>query len=608
MKSEVIEVLNLYNMKLKTQLTLIVGISILMMIVVQAIFYVSFNDLTKERALNVYKSITQQVDERIAIMNKEITDIAFRTSYSKNAQKYLAEQSKTEKFKFVEYFQDNLDYIMASNSNIHNIGIIDANGAYIRSNKQDNFLVYNKIYADYGLAEREKVKKPFYTKTYVDKENKEIYFAYINPIFPAVEGVYLKENIGLCIIICNTDNIQKDIESVSLSPKAGIKLIDSNHIIIASKNRNEIGESLPEDLYNSIIENKTDSSREITYNGERLLIQTKTINNQGWKLISSIPISELTADMIHVRILGIIICVGTIFVILIIASVLIRSITKPVSEIINGMKRVGKHDVKNWLNVSGRNEIGLLAEEINSMLAKIELLTDEKFKAQNELYTVKLAQKQAELLFLQSQVNPHFLFNFLECIKGMGIAYKAKEIVSMTTSLSKMFRYSLKKGDTVTIDDEITCITDYFNIMTIRFDHKYELVLDIDEAILKEKMTKMILQPIVENAIKHGFKGKNDKEVVRVSGGYQGEDVVIRISDTGKGMTEEEIDAINFQLDNLNEKIEDTLEEQKESTSIGLINIQKRLKLRYGEEYGIRISSASTGGICVMVRLGRIEL
>jgi two-component system sensor histidine kinase YesM len=246
------------------------------------------------------------------------------------------------------------------------------------------------------------------------------------------------------------------------------------------------------------------------------------------------------------------------------------------------------------------NEIGVIASDINQMLDKLENVTDSLLGVQEKLYVAELSKRETALSALQSQINPHFLYNTLECIQSIGLVYSIPDISNIALAMAKIFRYSIKGGNFTTIREEIECIRDYLSIMSIRFEGKFVTRIRVDEALMGIQTVKMILQPIVENAIYHGLEQKDTQGRLSISGAFTGDRICFEISDDGIGMSREEADRINAGMQDNGQAAGLAETSQR---SIGLNNINSRIQLYYGKEYGIRLYSKENEGTTVIVEL-----
>ncbi len=226
-----------------------------------------------------------------------------------------------------------------------------------------------------------------------------------------------------------------------------------------------------------------------------------------------------------------------------------------------------------------------------------ERLMEESLKTSRN-YERDLLMKQANIATLQSQINPHFLYNTLECIRGQALYEGSKEIAATVQALSEFFRYSISgKSDLVSIKNEMENVEHYVTIQNYRFDNLFEMEFnckgeDISEALLP----KLSLQPAVENAIIHGFSDKTSGGKITLTAKRVNGHVSIEISDNGKGIDTDKLEAL---CDKLHDSKIISKDVQTISTGIGLENVDRRLKLIFGEEYGVSISSCLGVGTCV---------
>ncbi|REE80969.1 two-component system sensor histidine kinase YesM [Paenibacillus taihuensis] len=229
-----------------------------------------------------------------------------------------------------------------------------------------------------------------------------------------------------------------------------------------------------------------------------------------------------------------------------------------------------------------RDEIGELELRFGKMLNSINLLIEEGYKN-------KISQKEAELRALQSQINPHFLYNALSVINWKAIAAGSDDISNVAGLLSTFYRTSLNKGkDMMSVRDELLNTKSYMEMQLIMHDDNFDVVYQIDDEVLDCYMIKLVLQPIVENAIEHGIDQKRTgRGVLQISASFDGGTIVFIVQDNGPGMTRELVDEVLVQ----------------QSKGYGLYNVQERIRVQYGSGYGISIKSELGEGTCVTVKL-----
>ena len=586
----------LSDMKLKSQLFLLVALSIIMMIIVQVLYYIGFQGLTTERAYSYFGEITGQIEDRVKTAFYDIENITRTLCSSQNIQRFVIEDNAYNRFSLVNYVQDNLNYSVKGNRNIRNIGVIGQKGIVLESKSGNDLNIFNFLIEKYELHEKP-LRSSFYTPAYFDKETGRMYYAYIHPIFSNLDGQFYAENIGVCITICHTDTFLKSMAEESIIPGL-VFIISEGRNVIASNLKELVNTELDNEL--EIISKMEEERTQFVYKNKKNVIRITRLANTNWVIASFVPVDNLVSDMFPIRNQGIMILVFTLFLLIVAGIIIIRSVTVPINKIVDGMARIEVMNRRYRLEIPSKNEVGTIAENINVMLDKLEDMTRRIVTTQNALYEAEISKNQAELAFFQSQINPHFLYNTLECIRSMAFVYRANEIVEITSSMAKIFRYSVKKDTMVTIEEELNCVRDYFSIMSLRYMGRFSIRFDISEDILGLKIIKMILQPIVENSVRHGLEGMERKGNVYIKGYLKDSSaVVFKIIDNGRGMSTEEVDELNEKLSSSNILDGNTANK----TSIGLLNIKRRLKLNYGDKSELIVSSRQNYWTSVILKL-----
>lgn len=270
-----------------------------------------------------------------------------------------------------------------------------------------------------------------------------------------------------------------------------------------------------------------------------------------------------------------VIVVGLTFLI----NYIVQRLLKHFYEILKAIRTVQKGDLSVRIENNGTDEMGELGEQINKMLDRIEQLIKESVDRE-------LLVKNSEIRALQNQINAHFIYNVLESIKMMAEIDEEYAISDAITSLGKLLRYSMRwVSGNVLVEEEIEYIKNYLALMNLRFDYEINLSLNIPESILNQEIPKMSLQPIVENAIYHGIEQLAEDTTIYIKGIEEAGDCLIEITDAGQGMNEEEVEQ-------LKKKIAGEIETSGGSgNGIGLKNVQDRIHMNFGSEYGIGIAS-----------------
>ncbi|OUN24981.1 sensor histidine kinase [Blautia sp. An81] len=309
-------------------------------------------------------------------------------------------------------------------------------------------------------------------------------------------------------------------------------------------------------------------------------------------MIFSQPVRELSGNYILLvnidqQIQSIIWQQGKILVIMLLLFVLlVLLIDESVSlllrkfyDVLGVVRKIRKGNLEERIPVKGKDEMGELGIQINSMLDSIEVLMQEKLDRE-------MLIKNTEIKALQNQINAHFIYNVLECIKMMAEIDEEFEISDAVTSLGELFRYNMKwVSGNVTIQEEIAYIKNYIQLMNLRYDFTIILSIKIPEDIYEQEIPKMSLQPIVENAICHGIVEMGEDATIYIKALRKEEEFEISITDSGIGMDEK-------QMDILEKKIRGEIEASGGSgNGIGLKNVQDRIKIQFGDKYGLKIHS-----------------
>lgn len=322
------------------------------------------------------------------------------------------------------------------------------------------------------------------------------------------------------------------------------------------------------------------------------LVFYKNINRYKWKICFITHYSSIY-EVIENETKSIIVYGIIVTVLVILITILFsKKFSSRIQVLYRKMLKVQKGNLEITENVNGEDEIGELNTYFNGSIEKIKSLIREN-------YVEKIERREAELVALQFQINPHFLYNTLESINYIAEIYDCNEICIMSQKLGDMFRYSLNKDseEFVMLSQEENHIRNYIDIQNIRFDDKYTLVSNVPEEVKRYKILKFILQPIVENSIKYGFNNK-EKGIISIDSQVIDNCLVMVVVDDGLGMDEQIVKEIN---DSINDMSFNQI--QGGGKSIGLRNVNLRIKMTCGEEYGININSVVGKGTEVIFHL-----
>ncbi len=315
--------------------------------------------------------------------------------------------------------------------------------------------------------------------------------------------------------------------------------------------------------------------------GEYLILR-RDIPRTDWQLAyyaGKEHIREGTVGIVRATLVIIGVCIVVLLGVILLFS---RTMLLGIRKLNERMKRVEEGDLNVIVPIPSKDEVGQLTIRFANMIKRINLLIE-------EAYVNRIARKEAELLALQAQINPHFLYNSLSLINSQAIEKDAYDVSRTVTLLAKFYRTTLNKGrDTISVRDELTNVQTYIEIQRIMCGYAFDAEYDLENDLFGHGMIKLVLQPIVENAIDHGLKEKREGErLLRITGKVDAEDLLLTVTDTGVGMDEETRAKL---LTN-------------QSPGYGLVNVQERLRLYYGDVYGLTVNSEEGKGTSVEVRL-----
>lgn len=363
-------------------------------------------------------------------------------------------------------------------------------------------------------------------------------------------------------------------------PLKGAKyyIIDKKGNIISHTDKTLVGSKYKPDWLDYILSRETGT---MNIDKENLICYDKS-EVTGWMTVVEIPTSELAGTFVP-SIIYSIVSISIIFIsVAIFLSLFISSmITRPIKKLILAMKNMGKGDFGSTITIDSADEFGYLVYKFNEMREQIENLIEEN-------YAVKIREKETQIVALNLQMNPHFLYNTLNIINWMAIKEGNDKISEIIMTLSNMLVYTVKnKQDIVEFKDDLHWLECYIFIMSVRYENKFSVEYGIEESLYSTKVPKLFLQPFVENAIIHGFEDIMENGQIMIKGLIRDGKRNFIVYDNGKGMNVSNI---------IKQKV-------KTSDSIGIKNVDSRIKLLFGDEYGVNITSEPGHGTRIEIIL-----
>lgn len=330
-----------------------------------------------------------------------------------------------------------------------------------------------------------------------------------------------------------------------------------------------------------------DGNHKEEFQGEERIITVKTMGYTGWKLIGVTPVKGLTFNTFQNRMFILYTILGLILGLVLINSYVSTMLTDPIRKLEKSVHILEEGNLEKAIYTGGSFEIKHLGEAIQALVDQMKRLMEETV-AEHE------SKRKSELDALQSQINPHFLYNTLDIIVWMIENERDQEAVRVVTALARLFRISLSKGRTIIpIRDELEHVRNYLMIQQMRYKNKFSYFVEADEEALGMSTIKLVVQPLVENAIYHGIEFMDEGGRIEVEARREGTDVYLRISDNGLGMTKETVQDL----------LEGRITSRTRGSGVGFRNVNERIRLYFGESYGLRIESEPDEGTTVIIHI-----
>jgi len=314
-------------------------------------------------------------------------------------------------------------------------------------------------------------------------------------------------------------------------------------------------------------------------------------DSTGWTTVGVIPLRYINKDLAGIQYLTVIIIVLTIIIGVAVSVIIAQSLILPLENTVNALEKFSRGDFAVRLKENRCDEIGKLNRIFNKAIKEINELMQKVTQSE-------ILNKEMEFKTLQSQMNPHFLYNTLDAINWLAFKEKQTEICNLVAAISSLIRASISnKKSIITIEQELDYVKNYIYIQHIRYKDRFDIIYDIDESLLKQAVPKLIIQPIVENAIIHGIENSKNKNLLYISVKRENECIIIIVKDTGIGMTDEKVSEL------LKEPLNAEGDEQKAHTNLGLYAVHKRIQLMYGDLYGLTVQSQAGEGTTVTLHI-----
>lgn len=574
----------IFNLSLPKKLVLMITPIILVFTVSGFFTYNSSQRLLLGKVIESNLKTLEMIKNDILFELEKLSDTSLEIVIDVDVLEYVSfEFDNYKKLILKNRIEKNFADIMITNNMIENLCLIKSNTEYIYYEPSFSSLSLADVnYSVQTIFEANgDIQSGGFIKMFGKRNNNLLH--YVRPIY----GLIKHERNGLVVININHEYFNKVLD----------KYKDGNLYYIIDGyggfiyNENSSVNSI--DILGNINSTRNTGyfvNREVF--GDGLVLYSRLAGND-WIIAVQVPLSTIYAEINFLKYIFSTIGLISVMISILLIGMISFGFTRKIRGMVETMKKMEEGNLDIRYNARYKDEISQLGRGLNNMVDSIQ-------KLMRNMSETEIKKREAELNALQSQINPHFLYNTLETIRMVAIVNEDRQAAHIIKVLANLFRYSINRGrEIVLIDQEVQHMSNYLEIQKIRYADKFDVKINIDPNILRCKTIKLILQPIVENAIYHGIELKPGKGKIIITGRKCDNLIVFSVEDDGLGITPEELEALNKELSAPGRK--------EDKRSIGLKNVSDRIRLHFGLQYGVKIESRMNEGTMVKIIIPLIE-
>ena len=520
----------------------------------------------RKNTLEHNEVLMEQTAERIAEYRNNFYNAASVFCQSPTVLHYISETEK-ERVDSAEDIKTAFSNAMLLEQDIQNMVLYDAEIKEIANLGRVFDIPFNRLYMRPRMQlNTDYLKTPYGTE--------ELCLEIFYPIYD-LTSVNYQEKLGLCVFVAEKEVFDQSLSSANVTEHAKVFLLDDEERVISYSGDDEDADSLEKF--------RKDSG---------YYVKENALADDGWKLVSVIPKEDLVYTDSSVQKMS-----GMVFITALILFIMLilyhyQRVIHPLEEISHFISGTIKNPGVRLKN-ERKDEIGHVARSLDKMLDDNQEMQKKVYESQKKTYEAEIAQQQAELLAYRTQITPHFLYNTFACICEMAVCYDVDDIAEITRALSNVFRFAVKGDDMVAVKDEMKYVREYAKIIQYRFQGKITIHIECPEELSECRIIKLLLQPLVENAVFHGLEPKSGPGEVFVSVRKCEEGkLCFFVRDTGCGMIAEKLQEVREQL-----------EMEHKQKGVGLSNIYRRLKLYYKQDFKFQINSIYGTGTSIAITI-----
>ncbi|OAS14920.1 cache domain-containing sensor histidine kinase [Paenibacillus oryzisoli] len=570
---------------IRNQLFFLAASTFVLLVVIFLVFYSQNKNIIKQKNDEYTLNMISQLQHDISSYKNSMDNLLMNIAYNPDMQEFMLEKDYGKKYEISKKIGSVLNNARLMKDGIVDVIVVGNSGNFYSTFGGNEYVTkYQELFS----------ASPFITGLKEVRYGSNIagsqFFIAGLSIFAAYDPEFIGKQIGYCYLVIDA----KEIAPISVPKIDGEEmkfyLIDRDHQLFSS---NDMASGKDVAAFLQRAETYDGQSTTLLLNGERNIVHTERIPELGGTIVSAVPEKALFAEIKELRLNVFYLLLTAVFILSLPFTLIMNNLMKPIRQMaifIKGIRTQQSVVPKENIQLEGYLEMTILSSKLNTMFNEIDSLTQILIQTNVQLYKVEIEKKHAELAFLQSQINPHFLYNTFEMIKGMASMKGVPEIKALVQDLSRIFRYSIKGAEEVCLQEELDMVSAYLRIQKARFKDRFDIQLEVSSDALKNLVPRMILQPIVENAIIHGLEPLTKKGLLHLTAEIDSLNrLIIRITDNGVGMNEATVASLNAARDG--------------NQHIGIHNVANRITFMYGDEYGITIKSTETQGTEVIMQL-----
>jgi len=566
-------------------------LAVLPILLLGTVGYLSYIHLMKQHVLAGIDQFVSQTNDRLDEYFSRMDQLSRSIFYNRNVQSImLANPSWQESDALLR----NLNSYMSLDSSVQSLAIIHSET--FRTISEGQILTSRMI--DYIRARQtsgQLTSQIEYSPVFARQGGKAGILAFRQ--IKSIQQTRYLDQLYIGVMLLDTEWIGQTLRTAGVDNKASLFIVNRNGEVVGASS----GKLAYPRIAAELQEQPPSQTGTLRLDGTDYLTRIIPFDSIDWTLVALIDKDQLLekASFIQYTLIGII-AIMIAIVILVVISFNIR-LTHPITKMADAFDRAASGNFDVALRFGYRNEITVIQDHYNNMIEQIKKLTDNLMLSRQQLYDTELEKQQLRLSGLQSQINSHFLYNVLHSIRGMSLSGAKREVASAIDHLVSYFRYITRVEDYVPLFKELEHLDTYIAIQRLRFGQRLGFRADIEPGLGGQAIVKLILQPLVENALFHGLEGKSGRWLIQVQARQTSAGALrIAVMDNGSGMSAERLAQIRTYLEGKGEVV---AEPERLGQSIGLVNIHHRIRIYYGEPYGLAIRSWEGRGTVVTITI-----